>query len=115
MSTKGLLIDYYYCTGCHSCETACKVDKGLPLGQYGIKVDEETPFCIEGDRWEWKYIPEPTQLCDLCEERTSKGKQPFCVHHCLAGVMQYGPVEELAKELEEKPNQVLFVPQPYKY
>lgn len=44
-----------------------------------------------------------------------KGKQPSCVHHCLAGVMQYGTVEELAKELEEKPNQVLFVPKPYRY
>ena len=29
--------------------------------------------------------------------------------------MQYGTVEELAKELEEKPNQVLFVPKPYCY
>ena len=29
--------------------------------------------------------------------------------------MQYGTVEELAKELEEKPNQVLFVPKPYQY
>ena len=30
-------------------------------------------------------------------------------------VMQYGTVEELAKELEEKPNQVLFAPKPYRY
>jgi hypothetical protein len=29
--------------------------------------------------------------------------------------MQYGTVAELAKELEEKPNQVLFVPKPYNY
>jgi hypothetical protein len=29
--------------------------------------------------------------------------------------MQYGTVEELAKELEGKPNQVLFVPRPYQY
>jgi len=54
-------------------------------------------------------------LCDLCVERTDKGQQPFCVHHCLAGVMQWGTVEDLAKELEEKPNQVLFVPKPYQY
>ena len=46
---------------------------------------------------------------------TDKGQQPFCVHHCLAGVMQWGTVEDLAKELEEKPNQVLFVPKPYQY
>ena len=60
-------------------------------------------------------IPTPTRLCDLCVERTEKGQQPFCVHHCLAGVMQWGTVEDLAKELEEKPNQVLFVPKPYQY
>jgi hypothetical protein len=29
--------------------------------------------------------------------------------------MQYGTVEELAKELDEKPNQVLFVPKPFSY
>ena len=44
-----------------------------------------------------------------------KGKQPSCVHHCLAGCMQYGSIEDLAKELAEKPNQVLFVPEPYSY
>lgn len=27
----GLLIDYDYCTGCHSCETACKMELGLTL------------------------------------------------------------------------------------
>lgn len=109
MPAKGLLIDYYYCTGCHSCETACKVDKGLPLGQYGIKVDEETPFCIEGDRWEWKYIPEPTQLCDLCEERVAAGKDPTCVHHCQAKCMDWGDIQDLAKKMVEMPTRaVLF-------
>ena len=29
--------------------------------------------------------------------------------------MQYGTVEDLAKELEKKPDQVLFVPKPYSY
>ncbi|MEG0374283.1 MAG: 4Fe-4S dicluster domain-containing protein [Raoultibacter sp.] len=38
----------------------------------------------------------PTRLCDLCAERTAAGKLPTCVHHCQAGVMVYGPIEELA-------------------
>ena len=33
------------------------------------------------------------------------------MHHCLANVMYYGPVEELARKLGEKTKQVLFVPQ----
>ena len=112
---NGLLIDYEYCTNCQSCEVACKEEHNIPVGQWGIRVLADGPWECEDGKFNLFYIPYPTRLCDLCEERTSKGKQPFCVHHCLAGVMQYGPVEELAKELEEKPNQVLFVPQPYKY
>jgi anaerobic dimethyl sulfoxide reductase subunit B (iron-sulfur subunit) len=40
----------------------------------------------------------------------SKGKKPSCVHHCQADIMRFGPVEELAKELEAKPWQFLWVP-----
>ena len=32
MSKYALIIDYKYCTGCHSCEMACKVEKNLKIG-----------------------------------------------------------------------------------
>ena len=35
----------------------------------------------------------------------------MCVHHCLANIITYGTVEELAKKLEEKPKQFPVVPQ----
>ncbi|HCF70666.1 MAG TPA: oxidoreductase, partial [Syntrophomonas sp.] len=38
MSRNGLLIDYEYCTGCHSCEVACKKELELPKGKFGIKL-----------------------------------------------------------------------------
>ena len=94
---------------------ACKEEHNIPVGQWGIHLLDDGPWeCADG-KFNWNKIPTPTRLCDLCEDRTAKGKQPMCVHHCLAGVMMYGTVEELCKELEEKPNQVLFVPKPYKY
>ena len=113
----GLLIDYEYCSGCQSCEVTCKESHNYPVGKWGIRVFTDGPWELEEGSGVFNYnnIPVPTDLCDLCAERTAKGKQPSCVHHCLAGVMQYGTVEELAKELEEKPNQVLFVPKPYRY
>ena len=40
----GLLIDYEYCSGCHACETACKMEHDL----------SEESF---------------TALCDLARER----------------------------------------------
>ena len=115
MTAYGLLIDYEFCTGCQSCEVACKEIHNIPVGQWGIRVLDDGPWECSDGKFNWNKIPTPTRLCDLCVERTEKGQQPFCVHHCRAGVMQWGTVEDLAKELEEKPNQVLFVPKPYQY
>lgn len=110
---NGLLIDYDYCTGCRSCEIACRNahEETISKDQWGIKVLEEGPWNLGGDVWEWTYIPYPTHLCDLCAERVSEGKKPTCVHHCLALCMEYGSVEELTKKAEEfGRNAVLFIP-----
>lgn len=110
MPKNGLLINYEFCTGCHTCEMACKVEHGLPEGKWGIRVNEQGPQETAPDVWEWFFIPVPTDLCDLCAERVKEGRLPTCVHHCQALVMDYGPIEELAKKLTQKSHQVLFVP-----
>ncbi|MDR0501255.1 MAG: hypothetical protein LBG97_08475 [Coriobacteriales bacterium] len=113
MSLKGygLLIDYEFCSGCHSCEVACKNERNIPLGKWGIKVETIGPWKAEGDRYEFNHIPCPTSLCNLCEERIAKGKKPSCVHHCLCQVMDYGPIDELAKKAAEKGSKVvMFLP-----
>lgn len=84
---------------------------GYPVGKTGISVHADGPWRIDDDNINFNYFPLPTDLCDLCAERTGKGKEPLCVHHCLANVLYYGPVEELAKKLEDKPKQMLIVPQ----
>ena len=104
---NGLLIDYEYCTGCHVCEMACKVEKNLPKGEWGIKLYKYGPHEYEPDKWEFTFVPVPTKLCDLCEDRVATGKLPICVHHCQALVMEYGPIEELAAKMT-KPEMVLF-------
>ena len=108
MSKIGLLIDYEYCSGCHSCEMACSMEHGFPIGQYGIKIAAIGPWQIEGDKWQYDYVPVPTDQCDLCVDRVAKGKLPTCVHHCQCKVMTYGPLEELSLELGKKRKQVLF-------
>lgn len=113
MTAYGLLIDYEWCSGCQSCEVACKEEHNYPVGKWGIKVLEEGPWEIEDGSGIFNYnnIPVPTDLCDLCAERTAAGREPTCVHHCLANVMTYGPVEELAKKAASKTKQVLWIPQ----
>jgi len=110
MARYGLLIDYEYCTGCHTCELACSKEHGIPLGQWGIKLAEIGPWQISEDNWQWSYIPVPTKQCNLCGERVAKGEQPTCAKHCQAAVIRFGPVEEMAKEMENKSQMVLFAP-----
>ena len=52
----------------------------------------------------------PTHLCDLCAARVEAGKLPTCVHHCQAGVMVYGTLEELAAKAKAaaKDKMVIF-------
>ena len=111
MGKYGLLIDYQYCSGCHSCELACRNEHGLGLGEWGIKLAEVPPFEVAPDDWEWDYIPVPTKLCDLCEDKVSQGLPPACVQVCLCSSLEYGSIDELAKSAQEKDCKVaIFMP-----
>lgn len=109
-SGNGLLIDYQYCTGCHACEVACIKELNLGPNQYGLKLLEDGPRKMADGKWDLNYVPFPTSLCDLCEDRTAQGKMPSCVQHCQSLVMSYGPVKELAEKMARKPKMVLFTP-----
>ena len=108
MTEYGMLIDYEWCTGCHSCETACQMEHHLPVGQFGIKLNEIGPFEYAPDRWQLSYVPVPTDLCDFCAERQAKGKLPTCQQHCQAQCLEVGPLDELAEKVKEKRKLVLF-------
>lgn len=113
-SKQGLLIDYEFCTGCHSCEIACREEHGYGIGTYGIKILEDGPRLRDPEndkkKYTWRYIAAPTDLCDLCAERVAMGKRPTCVHHCQAAVLSFGTIEELMPEIMRKPQQALFFP-----
>lgn len=105
---NGLLIKYDYCTGCHSCEIACRNVLNLPNGQFGIRLLQDGPRMDLNDKWEYTYIPYPTHLCDMCADRVDAGRLPSCVHHCQSGCMEFGPIEELSKMQDECVNSVVF-------
>ena len=115
MPQYGLLIDYQHCSGCQSCEVACKEEHGLPVGKWGIRVLDDGPWqkddsSDQGACFNWNKIPVPTDLCDLCANRLAAGREPACVHHCLADCMRFGELGELAEELAQRPKQVLWAP-----
>ena len=115
MANYGLLINYGWCTGCRSCEVACKEEHHLSTGKWGIRLYDDGPWAkgdseSMGKDFNWNRITVPTDLCDLCAERVSSGIEPTCVHHCLASCMKFGTIDELCEELKKEPKQVLFVP-----
>jgi len=95
--SKGLLIRYDWCTGCKSCEAACRQEHEFPANIYGIKVNEV--YLNKGQTF--NNIAIPTDLCDMCAERAEEGKVPACAKHCMARVIEYGEMDELARRAEE--------------
>lgn len=109
MQPIGMLIDYEWCSGCHSCEIACQMEHQLPVGQSGISVQTIGPWEIQEDVWQYTHIAVPTDQCIGCRERLAKGKLASCAHHCQAKCLQVGPLDRLIAELREKPKQSLFL------
>ena len=108
-SNYGLLIDYDFCTGCHSCEVACQQEHDFPAGKCGITVTE---YIMPGRKQSLSidYVPFPTDWCDLCTQRTQGGENPACVKHCQAKCMAYGTLAELVQQMNNRRKTVLFRP-----
>ncbi|WP_165060833.1 MULTISPECIES: 4Fe-4S dicluster domain-containing protein [unclassified Adlercreutzia] len=112
--TYGLLFDYKWCTGCHSCEIACQqVHHFAPKkvgeqGKRGILPYEIGPYELAEDKYQYEFLPVPTSLCDHCKDRVEKGKLPSCVKHCQTACIEFGEIEELAKKMDSE-SMALFV------
>ncbi|WP_139653023.1 4Fe-4S binding protein [Raoultibacter phocaeensis] len=98
---KYLAIDYDYCTGCHTCEIACQQEHGLDPDHFGIKLTQIGPDKITDRRWQYEFVPVPTERCDHCALRQMDGKLPSCVQHCQAGCIYYGTLEELGDKIDK--------------
>ncbi len=109
MTMKGIMVDANYCTGCEACILACQQERGFTENEFGITVTQLGPFRLNPDKKEFEYdfIPQFTDWCNLCAQRTEKGKLPSCVQQCQAQCLTYGTVEELAKQATS-PKHVIY-------
>ncbi len=105
---NAILINYEYCTGCHTCEVACQKEHSLAPDKFGIKLSQIGPDQLSERKWQYEFVPVPTDRCDRCASRTDKGKLPSCVQHCQAGCMEVGPVAELAAKMADGGKYALF-------
>jgi Fe-S-cluster-containing dehydrogenase component len=102
----GLYIDYDWCSGCHSCELACKQENNLKTDQWGIRIIERT-YTVNG-RGVIEYVPIPTEFCNFCMGRVVEGMKPACVHHCMTKCMDFGPIEEMTELASKKKKSVVW-------
>ena len=91
-----LVVDYDYCSGCHTCEIACQQEHGFAPDQYGIKLTQVGPDQITERKWQYDFVPVPT---DRCAKRQDSGKVPSCVQHCQAGCIYVGTLDEVSDKL----------------
>ena len=103
-----MLIDYEYCTGCKTCEVACKQEYKRPAGKLsGVEVTE----CIHtlpSGRLFITNMPHFTRACVFCAARVKRGEEPACAHHCMANVLTFGKIKDLVKILPQKRKAILW-------
>lgn len=102
MNRYALIVNYANCTGCHTCEVACRNEKGLPVDEWGIKLLEAGPKQIQG-AWEWNYLPLRSHACDFCADRIEAGKKAACQHHCLAQCIEVVPEADALAVIDAMP------------
>jgi Fe-S-cluster-containing hydrogenase components 1 len=107
MKQNAMLIDVYYCTGCHSCEVACQQENGFDAKQFGIVVTEHILKKREGLTID--YVPYMTDMCNFCATRVADGGKPSCVKHCQARCMSFGSVEEIMEEAKSSKKGMVFI------
>ena len=114
-----LIVDDRDCTGCNTCEVACKQEHDLPVGPRWIKVYPDSPREIEG-KAQLRYI---VTHCMHCSQPPCKDSCPVdaiskredglvlidedlcngckdCIEACPLGVMQFDEERGVAQKCD---------------
>ncbi|CRA17450.1 anaerobic dimethyl sulfoxide reductase subunit B [Salmonella enterica subsp. enterica serovar Typhi] len=122
MTTQyGFFIDSSRCTGCKTCELACKDYKDLTPDVSFRRIYEYAGGDWQEDNGVWhqnvfayylsiscnhcpygapQYNAAKGHMtkCDGCYDRVAEGKKPICVESCPLRALDFGPIDELRKK-----------------
>ena len=74
-----LVVDLRRCIGCHACSVACKMEHGVPLGEFRMRVR----WMERSDDGRMAFLPVfAADGCDVGENRAAFGLEPACVAAC---------------------------------
>lgn len=109
MSKTAILVDYYYCSGCHTCEIACATTHNVPNDQAGVVLTHVGPWAALDGTWEDIFIPSFTKNCNLCSEgEAAHDGVPMCMHHCQSQCIKIGNVESLIDDFAKSKRAVMY-------
>jgi Fe-S-cluster-containing dehydrogenase component len=103
----GMLVDLNRCTGCYSCQAACRQVNGFSYDEKWLKVIRQNPEPIDG-KLRMIHLPVPLAL-EKCAECIARESPPLCSKVCLGNALFVAPVEKLVPMLEKK-HTMLFTP-----
>jgi len=116
MNQKNLFVELEYCTGCRSCEVACKQENNLPVGIKWINVVQVGPRKV-GNKLKMDFVPMRCRNCahppcmEACPEdaifKRSDGIVMIdpdlcigcasCLESCPFGAIQINPETDVAQ------------------
>ena len=103
----GMLLNTDSCTGCYSCQSACRDINRVPFEEKWLEVVRRKPTVIDGDLRLYHLLAPALDKCAECVERENP---PLCVKVCMANCLYVAPVEKLTPMLKNKGQWVLYAP-----
>jgi Fe-S-cluster-containing dehydrogenase component len=101
----GVLLNAERCTGCYSCQSACRDTNHVPFEEKWLEVVRRKPVMIDGELNLYHLLAPPLEKCQECVERENP---PLCERVCMASCIYVRPVEQLLPLLKTKGKWVLY-------
>lgn len=92
-----LLLDLDDCTGCFSCEAACRETHRYPYDEDWMRCERREPFLVDGALRQYHLVAPVLDKCAACYEANPN---PLCVSGCPTRALKIGSLAEMAKEAE---------------
>ncbi len=103
----GVLLNAERCTGCYSCQSACREANHVPLEEKWLEVVRRKPVIVDGELNLYHLLAPTLEKCAECVERQNP---PLCERVCMASCLYVAPVDKLLPLLKNKGKWVLYTP-----
>ncbi|MBN1537921.1 MAG: hypothetical protein JW908_14375 [Anaerolineales bacterium] len=95
----GMLVDLDRCTGCYSCQTACRETHHYGYDETWMQVVRRDPVLVDGKLRLYHLLAPSLDKCAICVEA---GTEPLCTKVCMGKCLFVAPVSKLLPLLESK-------------